>query len=643
PAYSRARATLAAIWVFGGYYVGAKVGFALTFLPNPISVLWPPNSILFAALLLVPANMWWVVIAAALPAHLLAELQVGVPVSMVVSWFVSNASEALIGALSVRLLTRGPLSFGRVRDVTVFIFAASLAAFLSSFLDSALVLLNGWGKSTFWQLWTTRLLSNIATALTLVPMIVIWASGAAASLRSAGWRRSVEAGVLFVGLLVIGALVFGTPIATTDSPALLYVPLPLLLWAGLRFGPAGASISLTIVAFLAIFSAGNGIGALGTGSAAENASAVQMFLIFIAPTMLILAAIVDERRRAEDALRESGERLRLALEAGRMGVWDWDRRTNVVTWSKEQFEIMGLPPVPGQATYKAWLGRVHPDDLASADAAVNAAIATRTEYRHEYRIVRPDGAVRWVESRAEPRFDESGECTRVMGLILDISERKQAEETSQKLSWRLLTAHEDERRRLARELHDDITQRLASLAIDAARFESIEPRTYGEAPRSVHSELVRLSEDVHALSYRLHPSILDDLGLAEALKAECEHVSRREPVEVQVEVQHVPDGLPHDVALCIFRVAQEALRNVARHAGASVATVSLALKEGGLLLAVRDNGIGFDIDSTQSRPSLGRAGMGERVRLLGGTFHIKSTPGQGTTVSAWVPLKVASS
>jgi len=352
---------------------------------------------------------------------------------------------------------------------------------------------------------------------------------------------------------------------------------------------------------------------------------------------------VDERRRAEDALRESGERLRLALEAGRMGVWDWDRRTNVVTWSKEHLEIMGLPPVPAQASYDTWAARVHPDDLASADAAMNTAIAMHTEYRHENRIVRPDGAVRWVESRAEPRFDERGECTRVMGLILDISERKQAEETSQKLSWRLLTAHEDERRRLARELHDDVTQRLARLAIDTARFETNQSQSATASAHSVHGELVRLSEDVHALSYRLHPSILDDLGLAEALKAECEQISRREPVRVEVELHQVPDRLPNDVALCIFRVAQEALRNIARHARASVATVSLVLKEGGLLLAVRDNGIGFDVDATQSRPSLGRAGMGERVRLLGGNFYIKSTSGQGTTVSAWVPLKVASS
>jgi len=192
-------------------------------------------------------------------------------------------------------------------------------------------------------------------------------------------------------------------------------------------------------------------------------------------------------------------------------------------------------------------------------------------------------------------------------------------------------------------LHDDVTQRLARLAIDAARFESIESHTHDGASQSVHGELVRLSEDVHALSYRLHPSILDDLGLAEALKAECEQISRHQPVRVDVDVHQVPEALPRDVALCIFRIAQEALRNVARHAKASVATVTLAPNDGGLLLAVRDNGICFDIEATRSRPSLGCASMGERARLLGGRLGIKSESGQGTTVSAWVPLGVASS
>jgi len=230
----------------------------------------------------------------------------------------------------------------------------------------------------------------------------------------------------------------------------------------------------------------------------------------------------------------------------------------------------------------------------------------------------------------------------ITALIVQRARRRRAESESFALSWRLLTAHEDERRRLARELHDDVTQRLARLAIDVSR-QTVGSHAHGGTTQAVHGELVRLSEDVHALSYRLHPSILDDLGLTEALKAECEQVSRHEPVRVEVDLQQVPEGLPNEVALCIFRVAQEALRNIARHARASVANVSLALENGGLLLAIRDNGIGFDVDAKQPRPSLGRAGMGERVRLLGGVFGIKSAFGQGTTVSAWVPLKMAAS
>lgn len=245
----------------------------------------------------------------------------------------------------------------------------------------------------------------------------------------------------------------------------------------------------------------------------------------------------------------------------------------------------------------------------------------------------------------------AGICLLVMQAVLiaalftQLNRRRRAERKSFALSWRLLTAHEDERRRLARELHDDVTQRLASLAIDAARLESRKSHAHddGRASPSVHGGLVRLSEDVHALSYRLHPSILDDLGLAEALKAECEQVSRHQAVRVDVELQQVPDTLPRAAALCIFRVAQEALRNVARHAQASVAMVTLAPNDGGLLLAVTDNGIGFDVEATRSRPSLGYASMDERVRLLGGRLRIRSASGQGTTLSAWIPLRMASS
>jgi signal transduction histidine kinase len=224
----------------------------------------------------------------------------------------------------------------------------------------------------------------------------------------------------------------------------------------------------------------------------------------------------------------------------------------------------------------------------------------------------------------------------IVALVVQRARRRRAEGESSALSGRLLTVHEDERRRLARELHDDVTQRLARLAIDAARLES------GQTPSSqqptVHTDLVRLSDDVHALSYRLHPSILDDLGLEEALKAECEQVARQGDVRVDVDVHTLPDKLTQDVALCIFRVTQEALRNVVRHAKASVATVTLMMKNGGLILEVGDNGRGFDVGELTDHPSLGHASMEERIRLVRGRLQIKSTPGQGTTVSAWIPL-----
>jgi signal transduction histidine kinase len=222
----------------------------------------------------------------------------------------------------------------------------------------------------------------------------------------------------------------------------------------------------------------------------------------------------------------------------------------------------------------------------------------------------------------------------ILALIRQHRRLQRAEQERMAMNDRLFTAHEDERRRLARELHDDVTQRLARLAIDAAHLE--QPAAPGQ--RTLHGELARLGEDVHALSYRLHPSILDDLGLAEALKAECEQITRHQPLNLEVDVNGVPGRLSSDAALCVFRVAQEALRNVARHARAAVARVSLRERDGGVVLTVSDDGVGFDSARARERPSLGLAGMRERVRLIGGQLDVDSVPGAGTRVVAWVPL-----
>jgi signal transduction histidine kinase len=223
-------------------------------------------------------------------------------------------------------------------------------------------------------------------------------------------------------------------------------------------------------------------------------------------------------------------------------------------------------------------------------------------------------------------------------LLYEHRRRRRSEAASHDLSGRLIHAQEEERARLARELHDDVTQRLASLAIDAGREErNLPDHATGSRMRTMREGLVRLSEDVHALSYRLHPSILEDLGLAEALRSECERFSRICPVQLDMNVQDIPEKAPKDVALCVFRIAQEALRNISRHAGATQAEVRLRRLDGGLQLAISDDGVGFD--TTRIGASLGHASMRQRVFLLGGSLDIDSRPGHGTVILAWVPLK----
>src|SRR6266404_2818445 len=171
------RLLLIGLWVFAGYYVGCKIGFALTFQPHPVSVLWPPNSVLVAALLLTPPRVWWFVLLAAFPAHWLAQLESHVPPLMIFCWFVSNSCEALIGAGLMRYLVGGPIRFVTLRNVGLFcLCVVFIAPFLSSFLDAALVVWNHWGKDTYWELIRVRLFSNALAALIIVPLIVTWAT-----------------------------------------------------------------------------------------------------------------------------------------------------------------------------------------------------------------------------------------------------------------------------------------------------------------------------------------------------------------------------------------------------------------------------------------------------------------------------------
>jgi PAS domain S-box-containing protein len=424
------RAGLVALGVAVAYYVGAKIGFALTAAPQPVSTLWPPNAILLAALLLAPLRWWPGILLAAFPAHLAVELGSGVPLSMVLSWFVSNSAEALIGAVGVRRFTDRPTQLDTFRQVGVFVvFAAILAPFLSSFLDAAFVQWNGWGTDGYWQVWSTRFFSNVLAILTLVPAIVTWADTDLASLRSVSPRRVIEAGVLAGGVLLVCALVFAQPaMPAHESPALLYAPLPFLLWAAVRFGPGGASASLLVFALLSVWGAIHGRGPFVGRSTADNVLSLQLFLIVMYIPLLALAAAIRERARAMSEARRTGEWLNMALGAAQVGAWDWDLVEGSRSWSENLPVLFGLrADGNGKIERSEILEAVAPDDRQLVQSAVTQAVEHAKPYEVEFRTIRPDGAVRWMLSKGTVVRDKAGHPLRLLGVNTDITARKDAE------------------------------------------------------------------------------------------------------------------------------------------------------------------------------------------------------------------------
>jgi two-component system, LuxR family, sensor kinase FixL len=300
PARIELGAVRAAAWVFVGYYLGARIGFALTFQPHPISVFWPPNSVLLAALLLTPPRVWLLLLLAAFPAHLIAELQSQVPPTMVVCWFISNSAEAVIGAGLTRYLLRGPARFDNLRSVAVFcICGAFLGPFLSSFIDAGFVAMNGWGQSAYLENWRTRFFSNMVTALTLTPALVTWCDFRLGQWKRISSGRALEGSVLFLGLVIASTVVLYNA-RTNPDPVLFYAPLPFLLWAVFRFGPRATSAAILIVTFLAIWSSAQGHGPFANQSAEINARSIEMFLIIMAVPIMLLAAGIQEGRKAEE-------------------------------------------------------------------------------------------------------------------------------------------------------------------------------------------------------------------------------------------------------------------------------------------------------------------------------------------------------
>ena len=493
-----------ALFVFASYFLGAKIGFALTFQPHPVSVLWPPNSILLAALLLTPVRIWWVVLLAAFPAHLAVQLDSGVPPTMILCWFISNSCEALIGARCVRYLIDRPVRFDCLRNVGIFcFFAAFLGPFLSSFLDSAFVVFNHWGQDSYWEIWRLRFTSNVLAALSLAPLIVTWGADGIGWLAKIGRWRFLEASLVFLGLLSVNVLVF-YKLTPADS-TLLYLPLPLLLWIAVRFGSRGASAAICTVGFLAIWSAGHGYGPFSTRSAEENALSIQMFLIVMSVPLLFLASVIEERGKGEMTLRGREERMSLAAESANLAFWTINFERKESWMSDKGRAIFNFAPDEALSR-ELFLSRVHPEDRVAVDEAIERARVSSQVFEFEYRLLRPDGQTRWLISRGRYLRNDRDRVNELIGVAIDVTAQVQAnlqlrlqrEELAHLSRVALmgeLTAS------LAHELNQPLTA-IASNAAAGRRFLALgspEPEMFDELLADVASDARRAGDIIHGI------------------------------------------------------------------------------------------------------------------------------------------------
>jgi PAS domain S-box-containing protein len=419
------RTIVTGLLVFVGYYVGAKIGFALTFQPRPVSVLWPPNSVLVAAFLLTPPRVWWFILLAAFPAHWAAQLQSHVPPLMILCWFISNSCEAVIGAGLARYLVGGPIRFTNVRNMGIFcLCVVFIGPFLSSFLDAAFVVWNDWGQGGYWQLIRIRLFSNVLAALIVVPLIITWATNGTQALRKARPTRCLEACALLVGLLLVSYAVLYQFGSGTDA-APLFLPLPFLLWAAVRFGALGASTAMSIVGFLVIWSASHGHGPFSGGTAEQNALSVQIFLIVLAITLLFLATVIEERITAETELRESESRFRIVADAAPVLIWMSGVDKLRTFFNKAWLEFTGR--VMKEELGSGWADGVHADDLQKCLKTYTEAFDARQPFVMQYRLRRHDGDYRCINDEGVPRFDSKGQFIGYIGSCVDVSDLLQKE------------------------------------------------------------------------------------------------------------------------------------------------------------------------------------------------------------------------
>ncbi|HSD48099.1 MAG TPA: histidine kinase, partial [Pyrinomonadaceae bacterium] len=347
----------------------------------------------------------------------------------------------------------------------------------------------------------------------------------------------------------------------------------------------------------------------------------------------------EELPFVRDDFRDSKERL-IELLGTRILAWEGEAEGQRFSYvSEHAVEMLGYPVAEWyEPNFLA--SHLHADDLPWVLAAYEKQTQITEHFDLTFRMWAADGRLVWIQNLISLGSKNEG-TTKLHGFMIDVSERKRAEEALKDLGGRLIAAQEEERRRVARELHDDFNQRLAILSLELEQLGQKIQKPIGlrESVKRLQAQAQEIAAEIHRLSYKLHPSKLDHVGLAAAVKSLCTELSERGKLKVEFQQTGFPAVLDRDVTLCVFRIAQEGLRNCAKHSGAETARVVLTKTRNAVRLVVLDNGCGFNTKTASMEKGLGFISMKERLHVLGGRMNVYSRPLRGTRIEISVPLK----
>ena len=634
---------LTSLGAAAGYVACAVIGTVLSLPPDGFAVVWPASAFLIGLMLLLPKRQWWLLVAGVVPSHFLmaALVQAHAPLAVVATQVLGNLllAAATVAALE-RTFGKEPL-FDTFASVLKFILVAGIA--VPALVNAAILavhLATGW-TDDLWLAWKQWMIAGAVPAVTIPPLIVLTARGGLTGRPKASASLRLELALIALALFAVGAFAFEGIIDVEYGSAPFLAPLPLLIWAAVRTGVGGTSLALLAFTAGILVPALRHSGPFAPGAPHGDVAALQVFLVTRSVIVLLLAALLDERRRTGDLLRRFETGIQVAASSTDTGLWRWDAVTRRLSLTDNCRAMFALPDDDSN-TPLDFLGPVHAEDKALVGAALASALDEGAQMPVlEFRLYRGD-RTRWFVLQTRTECDDAGRTISISGVFRDISDRIEMRLAVERLEERLASLQDDERRRIAQELHDSTAQHLVAAKLTLLGLRKKVPEEVQQLVDEAHRSLREATAEIRTFTYLLHASQLEEEGLCAMLQRYVPGFERRTGVRTALRVTERADELPDELQHALLRIAQESLGNTQRHAGATRATVDLRCIGDAVHLVVCDNGRGMAPEEAEQFSERLRFGLGSR----GMTVRVRPTRcrncgdcrGRGTAIHVLVPL-----